>query len=118
MLRHWFLAAGAQVRASSMGLGAFRSGLFDTLSLMTCWSSCWIVLEIDMSLIQGGDPTFFNNRHWVVVRPRQHPIAWEQPCNTPIPLEQVRDEMMKIAAQRVKDGAASRTWTRRSSPTR
>ena len=48
ILRHWFVAAGAMVRAdTTIVLGAFKDGLLDTLSLMQYWPNSWIVLQID-----------------------------------------------------------------------
>ena len=101
VLRRWFIAAGAVIRADTMGFGAFKSGLLDTLSLMSYSSSSWIVLQIDSSLLRDGDPDFFHKRHWVVVDPTRQPIACKQPGNTAMPLGAVADEVGKIVWQRV-----------------
>lgn len=56
VLRRSFTAAGATLRADTMGMGVFKSGLLETLSLMKYWPSCWIVLQIDSSLLGAGHP--------------------------------------------------------------
>lgn len=109
VMRRWFTAASAALRAETMGLGAFQSGLLETLSLLRYWSNSWIVLQVDATIIEGGDPDFFRNRHWVVVDPRKHPLAYKQPGNSPMPLEQVADEIIKAATQKMKDGGGIET---------
>lgn len=85
VMKRWFLAAGATLRESTMGIGAFQSSLLDTLGLFRYWPSCWIVLQIDVSLLKNADTDFFGGRHWVVVDPHHQPLAYKQPGNTPVP---------------------------------
>lgn len=104
VLRHWFMAAGAQVRDSTMGAGLLASGLVDTLGLLRYWSTSWIVLQIDVSLLQAGEVDFLGGRHWVVVDPHHHPLAYRQPGNVPMPFAAAIGEIMKVLAQRFNEG--------------
>ena len=82
VVKGWFTAAGASVRADTMGWGIGKSSTELTMHLLAHWPNNWIVLQIDSSLLKGGgakaDPTgtsTFHNRHWVVVNPRRQPLV-------------------------------------------
>lgn len=61
-------------RASwSVGVGSGLASLDDLLDLFAMWHSCWLVLEIDSSLLMGGS-TSIQQRHWVVVDPETLPL--------------------------------------------
>lgn len=75
VLKGWFTAAGCSSGCDTMGVGLEPASIESTLKLMAYWPSCWIVLQIDASLIQTGDVGFFTNRHWVVVSRRVMPTV-------------------------------------------
>lgn len=72
MMRNWFTSVGAAPGLDSVGLGAISRSASDFLDLLALWSNHWIILEIDVSLLEGGIalPT---NRHWVLVNPLYPP---------------------------------------------
>lgn len=75
MVKGWFAAIGAPAQVDMMGPGILSISLSEFLLLMNFWPSCWIVLQIDASLLQGGATNFFTNRHWVVVDPYRRPLV-------------------------------------------
>ena len=75
VVKGWFAAAGCTLACDTMGWGIDPATVESTLKLMAHWPSCWIVLQIDASLIDTGDISFFGNRHWVVVSPRVMPTV-------------------------------------------
>jgi hypothetical protein len=58
-----------------MGLGALPISLATFLDLMNSWPTCWIILQIDVSLLSGGETHFLKGRHWVVVDPHRAPMV-------------------------------------------
>ena len=75
VVKSWFNAVGAPARADVMGLGALPISLATFLDLMNSWPTCWIILQIDVSLLSGGETHFFKGRHWVVVDPHRAPMV-------------------------------------------
>ena len=75
VVKGWFAALGLRPRVSTMGLGLATSSVAEFLSLMKQWSSCWIILQIDVSLLSGGRTSFFQGRHWIVVDPHRQPLV-------------------------------------------
>lgn len=75
MMRTWFAAVGSRPRADTMGVGATRKSIGDFLKVARNWPNCWIVLQIDTSLLQGGKTNFATQRHWVVMDPHQTPLV-------------------------------------------
>jgi hypothetical protein len=75
VVKGWFSAVGAQLRADTMGVGLMKTSPTATIGLMRHWANSWIVLQIDSSLIQAGGTNTFANRHWVVVNPHRRPLV-------------------------------------------
>jgi hypothetical protein len=75
VVKGWFAAVGARLRADTMGLGLMKTAPASTIKLMAYWANSWIVLQIDSSLIDAGDTNTFANRHWVVVNPHRRPLV-------------------------------------------
>ncbi len=73
VLQRWFAAFGMRPVHDSMGLGLGKAGLREFVQAMHFWGRHWIVLQIDSSLIGGGEPSTFTQRHWVVVDPHYRP---------------------------------------------
>ncbi len=104
VLRRWFVAAGSSVRADTMGLGLMKSAMFDTLSLMRFWADSWIVLQIDSSMLTGGEPNTMRNRHWVVVDPHHRPMVRKGPGGAVISMEEAARELPNEIMKRVVPG--------------
>ncbi len=73
VLKRWFAGVNTRPVHDSMGLGLGKAGLRDFIQAMHFWGRHWIVLQIDSSLIEGGEPSTFEQRHWVVVDPHYQP---------------------------------------------
>lgn len=73
MVREWFASVGAPAMLDSVGAGYAREGLDELLALFARWESCWLVLQIDASMLNGGG-TSIQQRHWVVVDPETRPL--------------------------------------------
>jgi hypothetical protein len=73
MVKRWFASVGAPARHDSVGMGAGLASLDDMLKLFALWETCWLVMEIDSSLLKGGG-TSITQRHWVVVDPETRPL--------------------------------------------
>ena len=86
VLKRWFASAGSRPVADSMGFGAMKSGLLNFVNLMRFWSTHWLVLQIDSTLITGGKVDTMRNRHWVVVDPHRMPRARHGPNGAVVPL--------------------------------
>ncbi|WP_230628719.1 hypothetical protein [Sphingomonas sp. Leaf37] len=95
VVRKWFVAAGAGVRADTMGAGLMKSSMLATLSLMKQWTGSWIVLQIDSSLLQGGTTNTFTKRHWVVVDPHRRPMIRKGAGGPVVPLGDAAEELWK-----------------------
>lgn len=75
VVREWFSAVGAKLRADTMGVGLMKTSPTATINLMRHWANSWIVLQIDSSLISTGGTNTFANRHWVVINPHRRPLV-------------------------------------------
>ena len=73
VLKRWFAAVGSRPVYDCMGLGAVKQGLPAFVVTMNRWSRNWLVLQIDSSLLNGGEPNTIRKRHWVVVNPHHQP---------------------------------------------
>lgn len=73
MVKQWFASVGAPARHDSVGTGLRVATLDQLLELLTMWGDCWLVMEIDSSLLNGGG-TSIQQRHWVVVDPETMPL--------------------------------------------
>ncbi|RYF24148.1 MAG: hypothetical protein EOO77_00685 [Oxalobacteraceae bacterium] len=96
VLTGWFAAAGSRPKVDSMGFGALKSGLYFFANLMRFWRDHWLVMQIDSSLIEGGAPSTFKQRHWVVVDPHRMPRA-RIGSGPPQPLWAILDEFWKVS---------------------
>ncbi|RZL80905.1 MAG: hypothetical protein EOP66_06195 [Sphingomonas sp.] len=96
VLKSWFAATGSRSKVDSMGLGAFKSGLFFFANLMRFWRDHWLVMQIDSSLIEGGTPNTFAQRHWVVVDPHKMPRVQIGGKGAPQPLWAILDEFWRV----------------------
>lgn len=75
VVRQWFAAVGSRPLADTMSMGITKKPLADFLKVARFWSSCWIVLQIDSSLLSGGGTNTFTQRHWVVMDPHHAPLV-------------------------------------------
>lgn len=100
VLKRWFESIGAQCGYSCMGLGLAKARLSQFVELMRFWGRCWIVLQIDSSLIQGGNPDTLHNRHWVVVDPHHQP-AIRRGDGRQVPLGSIGDRFTRIRNPRM-----------------
>lgn len=88
VVKGWFAAVGATLRADTMGMGLMKSPPAATIRLMEHWANSWIVLQIDSSLIDVGTPNTFKRRHWVVVNPHRRPLVKAGKDGKVVPLSQ------------------------------
>ena len=86
MMKRWFTSIGAPPQIDSVGVGLMQKSIEDLLELLALWSTHWIVLQIDASLLQNGSPGI-TNRHWVTVNPvyppRVAPAGSQEPSFAP-----------------------------------
>lgn len=95
-----------------MGLGLGKAGLRDFIQAMHYWGRNWIVMQIDSSLIKGGEPSTFTQRHWVVVDPHYTPRVRTAEGNV-VPLGSIGDRIKPVAVPRAGvywDDSAVRDW--------
>ncbi|MEG3087220.1 hypothetical protein [Sphingomonas sp. PB4P5] len=104
VLRKWFVATGAAVRANTMGEGLLKSSMAATLHLMRNWGNSWIVLQIDSSLLQGGNTSTFEKRHWVVVDPHKPPMVRKGTGEPWMPMGDAAGEVWKVSPDRIAEG--------------
>jgi hypothetical protein len=100
VLTAWFASVGARAVYDCMGLGALKTGLRPFVELMRHWQRCWLVLQIDSSLITGGEPNTVRKRHWVVVDPHQMPRV-RRGDGKLVPLGSIGDQFARPADPRV-----------------
>ncbi len=91
VVKNWFAAVGSTPTFDCMSMGVMKKPLSDFVALMNYWPQHFIVLQIDSSLITGGNTATFNNRHWVVVNPHRPPHAYD-PNGTVYPLGSIASQ--------------------------
>jgi hypothetical protein len=100
VLKSWFASLGSRAVYDCMGLGLTKVGLRPFAELMRHWNRCWLVLQIDSSLIKGGEPNTIRKRHWVVVDPRQQPRV-KRADGQVVPLGSIGDQFGRVDDPRV-----------------
>lgn len=103
VVKSWFAALGVQPWVSTMGLGIATSSLMEFLNLMRRWSSCWIVLQIDVSLLSGGKTSFFQGRHWIVVDPHRQPMVRDG-AGKVVPIGETAADIWKVPLDVIESG--------------
>ena len=93
MMRRWFASVGSVPSVDSVGIGLFGASISSLLNVLTLWSTHWLILEIDASLLIGGGSAP-NNRHWVVVDPFQRPLV-RSPGGQPKEPSALRDQLRR-----------------------
>lgn len=111
MVRRWFACVGAPARLDSVGIGLNLKSLDDLMQLFACWDSCWLVLQIDSSMLDGGG-TSIRQRHWVVVDTETRPLIGQAGQSTGLPASQWMAQRQKrarasVLGQREAYGAAA-----------
>ncbi len=112
VLQRWFAAAGTRPVHDSMGLGLGKAGLREFVQAMHHWGRNWIILQIDSSLIEGGEPHTFTQRHWVVVDPHYTPRVRDA-AGRVVPLGSIGKHIVARAVPRAGvywDDSAVRDW--------
>lgn len=99
VVRGWFQSVGSTPASDCMGQGVLKQDLGSFADLMTYWPRCWIILQIDSSMITGGNTSTLHNRHWVVVNPRRLAHA-TPPGGAPVLLGQLRSQFRKRSGPR------------------
>lgn len=110
MVKRWFASVGAPARLDSIGTGLGLASLDDLLALLSLWESCWLVMEIDYTLLTGGGTALWR-KHWVVVDPETRPLIG-RPGGTGLTAAQFRHqsragEQRSIAGAREGYGTAA-----------
>ncbi len=104
VLKGWFAAVGSRPVASSMGLGAFKSDLSSFLGIARHWSNCWIVMQIDVSLLGNMDKDFFGGRHWVVMDPHHMPLVRRGAGGPVVPMGEAARDIWTAPAEAFENG--------------
>lgn len=107
VVRGWFKSVGSTPAYDCMGQGILKQDLGSFADLMKYWPRCWIVLQIDSSMITGGNTSTFHNRHWVVVNPHRLAHA-TPPGGAPVLLGQLRGQFRRIPGVR---GTSRLDWS-------
>lgn len=115
IVKDWFSNLGAPARVDTMGWGVATIPVATFLNLMNQWAACWIVLQIDASLLNGGGPRFFTGRHWVVVDPHRAPMVRLGDGGKVVPLGAAAAKiwdvpMPVIESGNVLDGPLMQNW--------